>query len=346
MNDKFDLLSTVTYGGCSAKLSAAKLSELLSEIPLVKDSNILVDISTHDDAGVYRLNDDTALIVTTDFFPPICSDAYTFGQVAAANSLSDVYAMGGKPLLALNLNMFPKDLPLEVLRDILLGGQSKITEAGAFTMGGHTIEDGTPKYGLAVVGIVAPDKVVANSGAKVGQKMILTKPLGTGSIIAARRLELASDESYEAAIRSMSTLNDVAADVMQQMGVTGATDITGFGLIGHATKMASASGVTITLDGSSLPLLPEVESLIDMGCVAGATFRNKEFTDDRVEYLPSTDTICKMAALDAQTSGGLFMAIDADKAQEALSLLHSRGAKSATIVGDVIEKGEKDVLFY
>ncbi len=342
---KFDLLSTVTYGGCSAKLSATKLSELLSKIPMIKDANVMVDISTHDDAGVYRLNDDMALIVTTDFFPPVCSDAYTFGQIAAANSLSDVYAMGGKPLLALNLNMFPKDIPLEVLGDIISGGQNKINEAGAFTMGGHTIEDNPPKYGLAVVGTIHPDKVVTNAGLKVGQKLILTKPLGTGSVVAAQRMGMATKESYGAAIDSMATLNDKAAEVMLEFGVKGATDITGFGLLGHAMKMADASGVTVVIEGNKLPLLPQLEELIDDGCIAGAAFRNKEFTDAHVEYRAGYNKIRKMAALDAQTSGGIFMGVDSDKADEALAMLHSKGVVHSTIVGEVVAKTANQVIF-
>ena len=172
---KFDLLSTVEYGGCSAKLSPELLSGLLSDIPLIKDNRIMVDIDTHDDAGVFRINDDTALIVTTDFFHPACSDAYTFGEIVAANSLSDVYAMGGTPLLSLNLTMFPSSrIPVEVLKDILLCGQAMVNKSGAFTLGGHTIDDYPPKYGLAVVGIVHPDKPITNSGVTTGQKLILT----------------------------------------------------------------------------------------------------------------------------------------------------------------------------
>lgn len=346
MGSNFDLLSTAEYGGCSAKLSASKLGELLSEIPILNDNRVLVDISTHDDAGVYRLDDDTALIVTTDFFPPVCSDAVMFGRIAAANALSDVYAMGGKPLLALNINMFPKNIPLEVLRDILLGGQEKINEAGAFTMGGHTIEDPTPKYGLAVVGTVNPGRVVTNSGLKAGQMLILTKPLGSGIIMAARRLEMAGEDMYGAALGQMALLNKYGAGVMNDYGVTGATDITGFGLLGHAVKMASASGVTVEIYGNSLPVLPGVRELTEAGCIAGATFRNKEFTDDRVEYRKGYDMNMKMAALDAQTSGGLLIGVDADKAPAMLRDIKRSGCHDqAAVIGVVRERTEKDVVF-
>ena len=346
MRSSFDLLGTVEYGGCSAKLSASRLEELLSEIPILKDNRVMVDISTHDDAGVYRLNDDTALIVTTDFFPPVCSDAVLFGKIAAANALSDVYAMGGTPLLALNINMFPKDIPLEVLRDILMGGQEKINESGAFTMGGHTIEDATPKYGLAVVGTVNPDKLVTNSGLKPGQVLILTKPLGSGAVMAGRRLGMAGDDIYEAAVHQMQLLNKYAAEVMKNYGVTGATDITGFGLLGHAVKMASASWVTIDIYGNNLPLLPGVTELTESGCIAGATFRNKEFTDDKVEYRNGYDMNMKMAALDAQTSGGLLIGVDCDKAPAMLRDIKRTGYHdSAAIIGVVKERGGKDVVF-
>lgn len=346
-NSTFDLMTTVEYGGCSAKLAPKELSELLSSIPLLKDKNIMVDIESHDDAGVYRLNAETAIIVTTDFFPPVCSEAFSFGEIAATNSLSDVYAMGGQPLLALNLNMFPsKNIPLEVLRDILLGGQSKINESGAFTMGGHTIDDSPPKYGLAVVGIVHPDKLITNSGAKVGQKLILTKPLGIGVILAGKRLSLTSDKAYQAAINEMKTLNKKGAELMQKYGVKGATDITGFGLLGHAMKMAQSSGVTMQINPTSLPLLNEVKELIDDGCIPGAAFRNLEFVKDNIEFTSNCTIIEKMAATDAQTSGGLFIAVDADKAEQLLKELHeSKIHPQAAIIGEVLNKKSRDIIF-
>ncbi len=347
MKTDFDLLSTVEYGGCSAKLSAARLEELLSQIPILSDNNVMVDISTHDDAGVYKLNDDTALIVTTDFFPPVCSDAQMFGRIAAANALSDVYAMGGKPLLALNINMFPKDLPLEILRDILMGGQEKINEAGAFTMGGHTIEDAVPKYGLAVVGTISPQKVTANSGLKAGQLLILTKPLGTGAAIAAKRLSLCTDETYNAAITQMQTLNKYGAEIMTKYDITGTTDVTGFGLLGHAVKMAAASHVSIELYGASLPSIVGVKSLLELGCVAGATFRNKEFTEPKVEYKQGYNPLMKLLALDAQTSGGLLMGVNKEDAPALLQELKESGYHNqAAIIGSVCPKAEKDVYFY
>ncbi|MEG2067845.1 MAG: selenide, water dikinase SelD [Tannerellaceae bacterium] len=339
----FDLLSTATYGGCSAKLAPAELSELLATIPLVKNSRILVDIETHDDAGVYLLNAETALIVTTDFFPPVCSDAFTFGQIAAANALSDVYAMGGTPLLTLNLTMFPsKNIPLEVLRDILAGGQDKINESGAFTMGGHTIDDTPPKYGLAVVGTVHPDRLVTNAGLRPGQRLILSKPLGVGVLMTAHRMKMCSSTAYNKALEQMKLLNKTASALMQEQGVKGATDVTGFGLAGHALKMAEAAGVTIQLDSEALPVLPEVIDLLSAGCIPGAAFRNLDFVKEQTRFAPSCTVERKMLACDAQTSGGLLMAVDADRADTLLdSLLLSGFHPDAAIIGEVLPRRSK-----
>ena len=341
----FDLLSTVEYGGCSAKLAPTELTELLNSIPLLKNENILVDIETHDDAGIYKINDTTALIVTTDFFPPVCSDPFLFGQIAAANALSDVYAMGGTPLLSLNLTMFPsQDVPLIVLRDILAGGQDKINESGAFTMGGHTIEDTVPKYGLAVVGVIHPDKLVTNAGIKEGQKLILTKPLGIGVMIAAQRLGIADADAYSATLEQMSLLNKKGAECMGKYNVTGATDVTGFGLLGHAVKMADASGVSIQLSSDQFPIIPTVIDLLDEGCIPGAAFRNLSFVKDSIHVSASCSTELKMLACDAQTSGGLLIAVDADKAESLLEDLHQTGVHpTATIIGEAIAKRSKSI---
>jgi selenide, water dikinase len=341
-----DLLSTVESGGCSAKLSPKQLSEILGSIPVVRNANILVDIQTHDDAGVYQLNEDTALIVTTDFFPPICSDAFEFGQIAAANALSDVYAMGGDPLLALNLMMFSSaHIPLEEFGRILQGGQDKITESNAFIMGGHTINDHPPKYGLAVVGIVHPSKLITNAGAGEGQKLILTKPLGTGILVAAQRMGLIGEEVYRLALDNMKRLNKAAKDVMQQYGAKGATDITGFGLVGHAMQMAAASNVSFRIDVKSLPLLPQVVSLIDNGCVPGATYRNLDYAKGRVHFSSTVPMAHQVVCADAQTSGGLFFGIDAHLASQAIDELHRLGDAQAAIVGDVLARGSKEVYF-
>lgn len=343
MSNNFDLLSTVEYGGCSAKMPPGKLADLLGSIPLIKDENILVDIDTHDDAGVYKLNDDNALIVTTDFFPPVCSDAYEFGQIAAANSLSDVYAMGGKPLLALNLTMFPSaTIPSEVLRDILLGGQDKINESGAFTMGGHTIDDNPPKYGLAVVGTIHPDRLITNSGLKPGQKLILTKAIGSGVIIAAHKLKLADEGAYRFTLDQMKQLNDKGADVMINQGVTGATDITGFGLLGHTLKMAQASGVSVRIDTASIPEIPTAIDVLEQGCIPGAAFRNRSYVENDILVTGGCTTELLLLSCDAQTSGGLLMGVDAHKADEALSQLQQH-YPNAKIIGEVLPQSGKAI---
>jgi selenide, water dikinase len=342
----FDLLTTVEAGGCSAKLSPKDLAEILKTLPKVTHPDLIVDIETHDDAGVFRITDDIALVQTVDFFPPVCSDPYDFGQIAAANALSDVYAMGGKPLTALNIMMFPGNrIPRDVFTQILLGGQDKVTESGAVIVGGHTIDDYPPKYGLSVTGLIHPKKVITNAGAKPGDVMILTKPIGTGIIIAARRTKLASDETYHAAIASMKELNMKGAQIMQKHGVRSATDITGFSLIGHALKMASASGVTIEIDSSKVPLLPDVYSLADKGVIPGAAFRNMDFAENECSIDEDFDYTIKMILFDPQTSGGLFICALSDKANLVLSDLHAAGV-SASAVGRVVDKQERSIRVF
>lgn len=342
----FDLLSTVEAGGCSAKLSPMQLSEILSDLPVIRDSHILVDLHTHDDAGVYQINDETALIVTTDFFPPVCSDAYDFGQIAAANALSDVYAMGGDPLLVLNLMMFsPNLVPLEEFKRILIGGQEKVTESGALILGGHTIDDHPPKYGLAVVGTVHPSKLITNAGASEGQALILTKPLGTGIMISAHKLNLADKIIYEQTLTQMKALNRNGKNVMQKFGVKGATDITGFGLAGHAMQMARASQVSFRIETCRLPVLPQTISLIEQGCIPGAAYRNQKYVSDLIHYSNRVDFSWQMMTCDAQTSGGLLFAIDKNVAGEAVTELHQSGMIHASIVGEVLTKGSKTIYF-
>lgn len=332
----------VEYGGCSAKISPKQLEEILKYLPLPVDPNILVDIDTHDDAGVYRVNDDLALVLTTDFFPPVCSDPYEFGQIAAANSISDVYAMGGDPVLALNIMMFPAaKLPLEVYAEIMKGGYDKAAEAGVRIIGGHTIDDFPPKYGLAVVGYINPGKIITNAGAKAGDSLILTKPVGTGIIMAGQRLGMASEEDVTEAKRLMKLLNKSGAEIMKKYDIKGATDITGFGLAGHAFKMAKASHVSITLNMEKVVLIGSTYKLLDEGCIPGASFRNLEFVDKHMYCSSQLDYNLKMAAFDAQTSGGLLMSVEHEKTEAVLTGLHKAGLESARIIGSVREKDEK-----
>jgi selenide, water dikinase len=311
---KVDLLQMVEYGGCSAKISPKQLEEILKYLPLPKDSNILVDIDTHDDAGVYRVNDDLALVLTTDFFPPVCSDPYEFGQIAAANSISDVYAMGGDPVLALNIMMFPATkLPMEAYAEILKGGFDKATEAGVRIIGGHTIDDFPPKYGLAVVGYIHPDKIITNAGVIPDDSLILTKPIGTGIILAGHRLGMVSKDDLEEAIRLMKLLNKSGAEVMRKHNIKGATDVTGFGLAGHALKMAKASKVSLKINMKDVPLIGDSYKLIDEGCIPGASFRNLDYAEKDIDFAPDLNYNLKMIAFDAQTSGGLLFTAASDK---------------------------------
>jgi selenide,water dikinase len=336
---KIDLLQMVENGGCSAKISPKQLEEILKYLPVSVDPDILVDIDTHDDAGVYRVNDELALVLTTDFFPPVCSDPFEFGQIAAANSISDVYAMGGTPMLALNIMMFPADrLPMEAYASILQGGSEKATEAGVRIIGGHTIDDYPPKYGLAVVGFIHPQKIITNAGAKPGDSLILTKPLGTGIILAAHRLGLASDQDLSDALMQMKQLNLPGAEVMKKHNIKGATDITGFGLAGHAFKMARAGNVSITLNMKNVPLIGSTYNFVDDGCIPGASFRNLDFAENETAFNPGLDYNLKMIAFDAQTSGGLLMSVPADRSNAVLSDLHSAGLISSAIIGTVGEK--------
>ncbi|MBN1980031.1 MAG: selenide, water dikinase SelD [Chitinivibrionales bacterium] len=334
-----DLLKTVTQGGCSAKLSAQQLALALKGLPKVVHENLLVSIDTHDDAGVYKINETTALIQTTDFFSPICSDPYDFGVVAAANAFSDVYAMGGIPLTALNIVLFPSQkMGLEVLQAILMGGMDSAGQAGALIIGGHTIDDDPIKYGLAVTGVVHPQKVITNAAAQVGDVLILTKPIGCGIIIAATRIGQATAVSYQKTVTSMKQLNNHAAAVMQEFGVRAATDITGFGLVGHVKKMASASGVSFHLSSSDVPLLPEAFELADKGCIPSAAFRNLEFVDEGCCFHSSCRYTMKMVLCDSQTSGGILMCVGRSSASAILDTLHTKGYDSAACVGSVVAR--------
>ena len=338
MSKKIDLLQFVEYGGCSEKISPGQLEEILKYLPLPKDPNILVDIDTHDDAGVYRVNDSLALVLTTDFFPPVCSDPYEFGQISAANSISDVYAMGGDPVLALNIMMFPSaKLPVEAYAEILKGGYDKATEAGVRIIGGHTIDDFPPKYGLAVVGYIHPDKIITNAGAKSGDLLILTKPIGTAIILAGHRLGLVSDSDLEEAKRLMKLLNKSGAAVMKKFNIRGATDVTGFGLAGHALKMARASKVSLNIRMNDVPLIGNSYNLIDEGCIPGASFRNLEYAEKDIDFASGLDYNLKMIAFDAQTSGGLLFSSSQDKVSNILEDLNTAGLLNSKVIGSVTE---------
>lgn len=341
----FDLLTTVEQGGCSAKLPPDVLFEALGRLTVPTDPNLLVGIGTGDDAGVYRLTDEIALIETTDFFPPVCSDPYDFGQIAAANALSDVYAMGGKVLTAMNLVMFPASgIPFAALHDIVRGGQDKVLEAGGLVVGGHTIADYPPKFGLAVTGVVHPDRLINNANAEPGQVLILTKPLGTGALVAGQRLGQASAADYQQALDSMKQLNRAAAEIMQEFSVRAATDITGFGLLGHALNIAKASSVCLEIDTATIPALPGALDLLDAGCIPGACFRNLSHVEDSCDFVPELTYSRKMLTLDPQTSGGILLCAPAERAEAILAELRKRCCPASAIIGRTSPLGLKHLV--
>ncbi len=340
----FDLLSTIEYGGCSAKLPAKELNEALADLPKTKHKNLLVDIDTHDDAGVYKINDEIALIQTTDFFPPVCSDPYEFGQIAAANSLSDVYAMGGEVLTALNLVMFPAKVSLNILKEILKGGTDKVIEAGGVIVGGHTIVDITPKYGLAVTGVVHPNRIITNAAAKPGDLLLLTKPIGAGIIMAGKRIGEIDIETYQSVLDSMKQLNKAGSQIMQNYNVKCATDITGFGLMGHALKMALGSNVSIKIESQKVPYFKGSLKLIELGCIPGACFRNQEYVEISCKLEKSLEYNNKMLLFDAQTSGGLLICCSKDNVEKIKKDLIEAGYYHTAIVGEVLDKENKPIV--
>jgi len=303
---------------------------------LGSDPNLIVGISTGDDAGVYRVRDDLAIVSTVDFFTPVVDDPYTYGQIAAANALSDVYAMGGRPITALNLLCWPQSgLPREMLNDVLRGGSDKAKEAGALIVGGHSVADEEVKYGMAVTGVIDPHRVVRNVGAQVGDALVLTKALGTGVLMTAFKRDRLAPEFYESAVASMMQLNARAAEVMMQFEVHAATDITGFGLVGHCSKMADGSGVTLIFEESDLPLLAGALECCREGFIPGGGTRNREFYGARTRL--SEEVSDEMAAIvfDPQTSGGLLIAIPDADAIKLVAAMHRAGVPEACMVGRV-----------
>lgn len=290
---------------------------------------------TSDDCAVYLINDETALVQTVDFFPPVVDDPYTFGQIAAANALSDVYAMGAVPTLAMNLMCFPSCLPLDVVRAILQGGYEKVAEAGAVIAGGHTIEDQEPKYGLCVSGFAHPDRILANSSAKAGDVLILTKPLGSGVMTTAAKADLLSAGQYEQMISVMKRLNRAACEAMIPCRPSACTDVTGFGLLGHAFEMARGSGVTLEIEQARVPLMDGVTALAREGIIPAGAYRNRGYLADHVEFGPGVAQECEDLLFDPQTSGGLLISVAAPRARELLDRLESY-SETGWIVGEAL----------
>ena len=311
------------------------------ELPRETDPNLIVGKETSEDAGVYRLNDNLALIQTLDFFTPIVNDPYDFGRIAAANALSDVYAMGGRPLTAMNIVCFPiGTMDKEILKEILRGGLEKIHEAGAVLAGGHSVDDVELKYGLSVTGLVSPDKVWTNGGAQPGDALILTKPLGTGILATAIKAGLISPEAEKQVIEVMATLNNKAAEVMSTYSVHACTDITGFGLLGHALEMARASEVTISIEVHKIPVLSEVLDHAGMGLVPAGSYANKNFCAGHVREVGNIDPMYLDIIADAQTSGGLLIALASNEVEQALLDLKVAGIQEVVLIGHVVDRSK------
>jgi selenide,water dikinase len=307
--------------GCAAKLGASDLTSALAALPLHSDPRLIVGRETFDDAGVFMLSEDLALVQTVDFFAPIVDDPYLFGQIAAANALSDVYAMGGEPLTALNIVGFPAGkLPITVLTDILRGGQDKVHEAGALVVGGHSIIDEELKFGLSVTGRVHPKRILSNANAKVGDRLVLTKPLGTGLLATAAKRGVLGTSETNALYASMCKLNGAASRAATSVGVRCATDVTGFALLGHASHIARASDVTLIINVASVPALPGARAVWDQGIRTGGAERNAAYLESRVEWGRTPDAL-RALLMDPQTSGGLLVAVPASRVAEYLSLV-------------------------
>ena len=343
MADEIKLTKLAKCAGCGAKVGAGVLAQLLEDIKVHTDPNLLVGFDKSDDASVYKVSDDLALVQTVDFFPPIADDPYVFGQIAATNALSDVYAMGGEPKLCLNIMAVPRDMPKDAVHQLLKGGYDKVYEAGALITGGHSILDDEPKYGLAVTGFVHPDKILTNSGAKPGDVLLFTKPLGIGVLTTAAKADMVSQESMDLALRMMTTLNKSARDVMVRYNVHACTDVTGFGMLGHLYEMAQGSDVEITLHVEDMDLIEESLELARMGILPEGMYRNRSFAEAAVD--PGDTELAKQDMLyDPQTAGGLVMAVDPADADALLEALKN-AVPSAQKIGVVSEyRGGKRIF--
>ncbi len=311
------------------------LKDALSWLPEEEASELIVGFESSDDAAVFRLEDGTALLQTVDFFPPVVDSPRLFGQIAAANALSDIYAMGGRPITALNLAAFPCGLELDLLGEILLGGHEKVREAGALIVGGHTIQDNEPKYGLAVTGLVEIKDVVTNAGLKPGDALVLTKPLGIGILTTALKGEVVTEEEIMDAILSAAELNRAASEAMLEIGVDAATDITGFGLLGHLREMALSSGVAARIEAEKIPVHEGAIYFAKEGIIPGGARNNRAFLDDHVDFL--AEGLPPEILYDPQTSGGLVIGVEADKVDRLVDALKSKGVATRAVIGRAVE---------
>ena len=314
-------------------------------MPSIQDPNLIVGFEKPDDAGVYKITDDLALIQTVDFFTPIVDDPYTFGQIAAANSLSDVYAMGGSPLTAMNIVCFPiKTLDIGVLKEILRGGLDKLIEAETTLVGGHSVENDEIKYGLSVTGVIHPKKVLTNVSARIGDSLILTKPLGTGIINTAIKGGMAGQETIAGVSQAMVTLNKDASLAMQETGVSACTDVTGFGLLGHLSEMVRGNNLGMVVYAGKVPYFPEAREFAGMGLVPGGTYRNKDFFSQWIRIESPVPQFLQDILFDPQTSGGLLISVPRVKAHDLLARLRERNVLEAVIIGEVVAEPKEKII--
>lgn len=343
METDVKLTKLAQCAGCGAKVGAGTLARLLQDIPTRYDERLIVGYDKSDDASVYVINDETALVQTIDFFPPIVDDPELFGEIAAANSISDIYAMGGDPKLALNVMCVTKDMDQKAIRSILRGGYKKAYEAGVIITGGHTIQDREPKYGLSVSGFVHPEKVLTNAGAKPGDVLILTKPLGVGILTTAAKAEFIDMKSMDKVYKQMATLNKNARDIMVKFHPHSCTDITGFGLLGHGYEMAQGSDVTIHFMADEIPYHEEAFEMASLGMIPEGAYRNRKYAQDGVAFSSDISEAMKDILYDPQTSGGLMIAVSEDEAGDMLRQLQNE-IPCARVIGYVTQKEEDSII--
>jgi selenide,water dikinase len=345
MPDNIPLTQLVENAGCASKINQTDLKIVLAGLPAVSDPKVLVSADTCDDAGVYKLTDELALVLSVDVFTPNVDDPYVFGQIAAANSLSDIYAMGGEPLTALSVVGFPiETMSHKVMNQMLRGGIDKMKEAGVEVIGGHSIKDTEIKFGFAVTGSVNPKRIITNDRAEPGDALVLTKPLGTGVISFASQLGRASKEAMEVIGRSMAELNKAAAEAMVEAGVTTATDVTGFGLLGHLSEMVAQSGITAEIHVDKVPFFEGVLEYVREDMISGAIERNREYAAQYVEVSEGVSEEEEITLYDPQTSGGFLIAVKQDQADEFIKKLKQRGLKTAAIIGKIVDKSEGKII--
>lgn len=340
MKNKIKLTALTKTSGCAAKIGASTLEKALKTLPKFHDSNLLVGFDTSDDACVYKLNDSTVIIQTVDFFPPMVDDPYTFGQVAAANALSDIYAMGGTPSLAMNLLCFPSCLDPSIMHEILAGGYNKVLEAGAIIAGGHTIADAVPKYGLSVSGFAHPDEILTNCNSKTGDVLVLTKPIGIGIMNTASKAELLTEQEIKEISHIMTTLNKYAKESTTGLKVNSCTDVTGFSLVGHSYEMAKGSNKTIEIFSKDVPIIDEALNYASMGIIPEGMYNNLEYLKDNFTYSSEIKQEMIDVLLDPQTSGGLLLSMPEKDALQYVSKMEEF-TPYCRIIGQTKEKSHK-----